>query len=71
MAGYLVISRRVNERIKIGDDVEILISDIIDNKVDVAVKAPKEIKITRLKSHAEEAKERGDFSDGSRRKHQT
>ncbi len=54
--GYLVIGRRVHDRITIGDEIEILISDIqIDEngnaKVDVAVKAPKDVSIKRKESH--------------------
>lgn len=52
--GYLVISRRVNERILIGDDIEILISSITDGKVDVAVSAPKDWKIIRKETHLRE-----------------
>lgn len=54
--GYLVIGRKVGERILIGEDIEILITDISNNerKVDVAIKAPKELKIIRKVSHVEE-----------------
>lgn len=46
--GYLVISRKVGERIKIGDDVEIMVSDIDQGKADVAIRAPRYIKIERM-----------------------
>lgn len=56
--GYLVISRRVSERIQIGEDIEILISDIsiIDGapKVDIAINAPKKYNIKRRVTHLEE-----------------
>ena len=52
--GYLLISRRINERILIGDDIEILISDIDNGRVDVAVKAPKSYSIKRKVTHCEE-----------------
>jgi carbon storage regulator CsrA len=45
--GYLVVSRKVGERITVGEDIEILISDINEKKVDVAIKAPKEKQIKR------------------------
>lgn len=54
--GYLVISRRTHERIKIGKDIEILISDIGNDKVDIAISAPKEIQIKRKGTHLEEQK---------------
>jgi carbon storage regulator len=43
----LVIKRKVSESILIGDDIEIIISEIAQDKVKVAIHAPKEIKITR------------------------
>ena len=52
--GYLVISRKVGDRILVGDDVEILIAEISENKVDVAVKAPKNWKIQRQVNHITE-----------------
>ncbi len=57
--GYLVISRRVNERILIGDDIEILIADFYDDKVDIAIKAPKNISIKRKDTHLKEEKSNG------------
>lgn len=43
----LVIKRKVSESIMIGDDIEIIISEISQDKVKLAINAPKEIKITR------------------------
>jgi carbon storage regulator len=43
----LVIKRKVSESILIGDDIEILISEISQDKVKIAINAPKDIKITR------------------------
>ena len=57
--GYLVIQRRIGERILIGDDIEILISDAkvdTDGTVDIAIKAPKHLNIKRLGTHIEEQK---------------
>lgn len=51
--GYLVISRKVGERLRIGQ-VEILVSDVSDKKVDLAVKAPREIRIEKVGTHIEE-----------------
>lgn len=57
--GYLVISRHKGERILVGDDIEILVSDIDakKRKIDLAIKAPKSVKITRLPRHIEELEE--------------
>ena len=57
--GYLVISRQINERIKIGDDITIMISDIHKNglgqpRVDIAIDAPRHLKINRQMTHMEE-----------------
>ena len=54
--GYLIISRRISERIMIGDDIEIMISDIDDGKVDIAINAPKKFSIKRKGTHVEELK---------------
>ncbi|MGD9569209.1 MAG: carbon storage regulator [Sedimentibacter sp.] len=43
----LVIKRKVSESILIGDDIEIIISEISQDKVKIAINAPKEVKITR------------------------
>jgi carbon storage regulator len=43
----LVIKRKVSESILIGDDIEIIISEISQDKVKIAINAPKDIKITR------------------------
>lgn len=43
----LVLSRKVDERIKIGDDIVICISKIHSNRVSIAIEAPKELKILR------------------------
>lgn len=43
----LVIKRKVSESILIGDDIEVIISEISQDKVKIAINAPKEIKITR------------------------
>ncbi len=55
--GYLVFSRRLHERIQIGDDIEILVSDISFNKVNIAIKAPKNVKVKRRLTHVEEEKQ--------------
>lgn len=43
----LVIKRKETESILIGDDIEIIISEILSDKVKICINAPKEIKITR------------------------
>lgn len=43
----LVIKRKQSESILIGEDVEIIISEITSDKVKICINAPKDIKITR------------------------
>jgi carbon storage regulator len=43
----LVISRKKDEKIKIGDDIEIVIVDIGKNQVKIGIEAPKKIQILR------------------------
>ena len=43
----LVIKRKASESILIGDDIEIIISEITADKVKIAINAPKDIKVTR------------------------
>jgi carbon storage regulator len=43
----LVIKRKVSESILIGDDIEIIISEVDQDKVKIAIDAPLDIKIIR------------------------
>ena len=43
----LVLTRKIGESICIGDDVELVISDILKNTVRIGVKAPKNMPIYR------------------------
>lgn len=43
----LVIKRKISESILIGDDIEIIISEVSQDKVKIAINAPKDVKITR------------------------
>lgn len=44
----LVLSRKKNEVIKIGDDIEIMIVRISDDKVRIGVSAPVDVAVHRL-----------------------
>jgi len=43
----LVLSRKVNERILIGNDVEVVLVEIRGNKCRIGIEAPKHIKVHR------------------------
>ena len=43
----LVISRKINEKIKIGNDIEITIVSIDKNQVKIGIEAPKNVTILR------------------------
>lgn len=53
----LVLSRRVNDSIAIGDNIEIVVVEIKGDQVKLGVKAPKEVKVFRGEIHAEIQKE--------------
>ena len=43
----LVLSRKVGERIQIGDNVTVVVNRISGNRITLAIEAPREIKIVR------------------------
>ena len=43
----LVIGRRVGETIRIGKDVEIMVTRLLDGQVRLAIQAPREIEVVR------------------------
>jgi carbon storage regulator len=43
----LVLSRKVNERIIIGDDITIVVNEIRGDKVRLGIEAPKEVPVHR------------------------
>ena len=53
----LVLARRINDSIVIGDNVEIVVVEIKGDQVKLGVKAPKDVKVFRGEIHAEIQKE--------------
>ena len=53
----LILSRRVNESILIGDDVTVMITGFVGDTVKVGIIAPREVRVDRLEVKA--AREHG------------
>ena len=49
----LVLSRKLNEKIKLGDDIEIMIVSISGDTVRIGINAPRDLKILRSEIYAE------------------
>lgn len=49
----LVLARRVNESIMIGDDVELVIIDIKNDQVKLGIKAPRQVSVHRKEVYEE------------------
>lgn len=49
----LVLSRKINESIVIGDNIEIMVLEIRDNHVKIGIKAPKNVSIHRQEVYEE------------------
>ena len=53
----LVLARRINESIIIGDDIELIVIDIKGDQVKLGIKAPKRITVHRKEIYEEIQKE--------------
>lgn len=49
----LVLTRRINEKIVIGDDIEIVLVDIGKDQVKIGINAPKQVKVHRWEVYEE------------------
>ncbi|MBE7412923.1 MAG: carbon storage regulator CsrA [Leptospiraceae bacterium] len=49
----LVLARRLNQSIMIGDDVEVVVVDIKGDQVKIGIKAPKNISVHRAEIYQE------------------
>ena len=43
----LILARKINERIMIGDQIEVFVVDIRGDQVKIGIRAPKEVKVYR------------------------
>ena len=53
----LVLARKINESIMIGDDIEVVIIDIKGDQVKLGIKAPKSVAVHRKEIYQEIQKE--------------
>jgi carbon storage regulator len=53
----LVLARKVNESIMIGDDIEIIIVDVKGDQVKLGIRAPKNVSVQRTEVYREIRKE--------------
>jgi len=67
----LVLTRKSNQSIMIGDDVEISVLSVMGEKVRIGIQAPQEIPVFRkeiyLEIHREDAPLDGNVTDGAAR----
>jgi len=65
----LVLSRGLNQRIRVGDDVVITVLKVVGNKVRLGVEAPKEVPVHReevwLKINSDDSDEPNPTEGGS------
>lgn len=65
----LVMTRKINERIVIGDDITVTVVDIRDGKARIGIEAPREVPVHRLEVYeailAEQAEQQDKRPDDS------
>lgn len=49
----LVLTRKINESIMIGDNIEIMVLDVRDNQVKIGIRAPRDVSIHRQEVYEE------------------
>lgn len=60
----LVLSRKKDQSIRIGDDIEIMIIEVRGDKVRIGVKAPKDVTVHRDEIYEAIRRENGSAADG-------
>lgn len=55
--GYLILNRKVGERIRINDDIEIVVNRASHGEASIGIYAPKHVKIKREELCTEPRKE--------------
>ena len=62
----LVLTRRINEKIIIGDEIEIVLVDIGKDQVKIGINAPKQVKVHRWEVYEEIQRENRQRRGGGR-----
>ena len=62
----LVLTRKSNQSIMIGDDIEVTVLSIMGEKVRIGIQAPRDIPVFRTEVYLEIQEEQGGIRDGSR-----
>ncbi len=60
----LVLTRKSNQSIMIGDDIEVSVLSIMGEKVRIGIQAPRDVPVFRREVYLEIQQERGDVADG-------
>jgi carbon storage regulator len=63
----LVLTRKSNQSIMIGDDVEVSVLSVMGEKVRIGIQAPQEIPVFRKEIYLEIHREEGALEEGSPR----
>ena len=62
----LVLTRKSNQSIMIGDDIEVTVLSIMGEKVRIGIQAPREVPVFRTEVYLEiKEEQRGDVEDGA------
>ena len=60
----LVLTRKSNQSIMIGDDIEVSVLSIMGEKVRIGIQAPRDVPVFRREVYLEIQQERGGVSEG-------
>jgi carbon storage regulator len=63
-SSVLVLTRKSNQSIMIGDDIEVSVLSIMGEKVRIGIQAPRDIPVFRREVYLEIQEERGAAADG-------
>ena len=59
----LILTRRIGETLKIGDNIEVTILSLKGNQIRIGVNAPKDVEVHRSEVYERIQKERGNIKD--------